>query len=99
MLLIIGEVRFPLSKVEEAKPELKKLIDASRMESGCLEFTCAEDLLEAGLIRIREAWRDRAAFNQHAASEHMASWLSGQATKWITERKITMFNAEEVVSQ
>jgi quinol monooxygenase YgiN len=36
MLLIIGTVRLPADRLEQAKPVMQRMISASRAEPGCL---------------------------------------------------------------
>ena len=81
MLLIIGTIRLPAGKLEEARPAMERMISGSRAEDGCLEYSYARDVLDAGLIRVTEVWRDRAALDAHFRSPHIAAWRSS----WPTE--------------
>ena len=54
MLLIIGTIRLPPNKFEEAKPAMERMVSGSRAESGCLEYSYAQDVFDAGLIRVTE---------------------------------------------
>ncbi len=72
MLLIIGTVRVPPDGLEQAKPAMQRMISASRAEPGCLGYSYAQDVLDAGLIHVSEAWRDRAALEAHFKSAHIA---------------------------
>ena len=74
MLLIVGTVRLPPENLEKARPVMARTIAASRAEDGCEEYAYAEDVLDAGLIHVKEVWRDQAALDQHFASEHIAAW-------------------------
>jgi quinol monooxygenase YgiN len=59
MLLIVGTVRLSAESIEDARPRMAAMIQASRAEAGCLEYCYAEDVLEAGLIYIKERWTNR----------------------------------------
>ncbi|TIU29178.1 MAG: antibiotic biosynthesis monooxygenase [Mesorhizobium sp.] len=96
MLLIIGTVRLPPDKLEQVKPE--KMISASRAESGCLEYSYAQDVLDAGLIRVCEAWRDRAALDAHFKSGHIAEWRASWAELGIGDRNLTLYEAGEGIA-
>jgi quinol monooxygenase YgiN len=74
MILLAGFIRFPANKVAEARDAMTRMVLATRAEDGCVTYAFAEDLIEPGMIRISELWRDRAALEKHAASAHMGEW-------------------------
>ena len=74
MLLITGTVRLPPERLADARPAMRAMIEASRAEDGCLGYSYAEDVLEPGLIRVTEMWRDQAALDAHFRSDHIAAW-------------------------
>ena len=49
MILIAGTVRLPAGRLDAARPSMASLIEASRAEAGCLEYSYAEDVLDRGL--------------------------------------------------
>jgi quinol monooxygenase YgiN len=91
MLLIIGTVRLPLDRIEQAKPAMERMISASRAEAGCLDYSYAQDVLDPGLIRVSEAWSDRAALEAHFRSAHIAEWRASWAGLGIGDRKLTLY--------
>jgi len=95
MLLIIGTVRLPPEKLEEAKPAMERMVRASRAEPGCLEYAYARDVLDAGLIRVTEVWIDRAALDAHFASPHLAGWRASWPALGIGERNLVLYEAGE----
>jgi quinol monooxygenase YgiN len=60
-ILVIGTVRLPPENIDRARAAMETMVAASRAEDGCIEYAYAHDLLEPGLVRVNEAWRDRAA--------------------------------------
>ncbi len=76
MLLIVGTVRLPPDRLSDARPAMEAMIAASRAEPGCVDYCYAEDVLEPGLIHVKEVWADRTALDGHFASEHLAAWRS-----------------------
>src|SRR3546814_8610446 len=74
MLLIVGTIRLPAGNLQDARPAMAQMISASRAENGCEEYFYAEDVLDPGLIHVRELWHDQAALDRHFASEHIATW-------------------------
>jgi quinol monooxygenase YgiN len=79
MLLIVGTIRLPPENLKPARPIMATMVSASRAEDGCEEYFYAEDVLEPGLVHIKEMWRDQAALDRHFASDHIAAWRA----KWI----------------
>lgn len=95
MLLIIGTIRLPPDKFEEAKSAMEHMISGSRAEDGCFEYSYARDVLDAGLMRVTEVWRDRAALDAHFRSPHIADWRSSWPALGIGERNLLLYEAGE----
>ena len=74
MLLIVGTVRLPASNLDRARPAMRAMVQASRAETGCLEYSYGEDVLEPGLIHVKELWSDQAALDAHFTSSHIQAW-------------------------
>jgi quinol monooxygenase YgiN len=91
MLLIIGTIRIAPERLAEAKPAMQKVIAASRKEPECLEYSYAEDILDAGLIHITERWASQAAFDEHFASDHLAEWCGAWKNLGIFDRKLSIY--------
>ncbi len=72
MLLVIGTIRVAPEAVVRIRPVMDELVTATRLEDGCIEYSCAEDLLEPGLLHVKEIWRDRAALDRHFTAPHIA---------------------------
>ncbi|MGX8012206.1 putative quinol monooxygenase [Mesorhizobium sp. ORM8.1] len=94
MLLLIGTVRLPPDRIEQAKPAMERMISASRAEPGCLDYSYAQDVLDPGLIRVSEAWSDRAALKAHFKSAHIAEWRASWAALGIGDRKLTLHETD-----
>jgi len=95
MLLIIGTIRLPAGKLEEARPVMERMISGSRAEDGCHEYSYAHDVLDAGLIRVTEVWRDKAALDAHFRSPHIAEWRASWPALGIGERNLVLYEAGE----
>ncbi|RJT39014.1 antibiotic biosynthesis monooxygenase [Mesorhizobium waimense] len=93
MLLIIGTVRLPPDKLAEARPAMQRMISASRAEPGCIEYSYAQDVLDAGLIHVSEVWSDRAALDAHFRSAHIADWRASWAALGIRDRNLMLYEA------
>ncbi|HXZ87669.1 MAG TPA: putative quinol monooxygenase [Candidatus Binataceae bacterium] len=95
MLLVVGTFRLPAEKLNDARPVMERMISASRAEDGCEEYCYAEDVLDAGLIHVKELWRDQATLNRHLASKHIASWRSTWPEFGIGGRDLRVYEVGE----
>ncbi|MEP9399206.1 putative quinol monooxygenase [Mesorhizobium sp. KR2-14] len=91
MLLIVGTIRLPPDNLMAARPVMARMVLASRAEDGCEEYSYAEDVLDPGLIHVKEMWRDQAALDRHFASEHIAAWRTTWQELGIGERNLRVY--------
>jgi len=95
MLLIVGTIRLPAGNVAPARPAMRRMIEASRAEDGCEEYSYAEDVLDAGLIHVKELWRDQAALDRHFESGHQAQWRESWPRLGISSRDLRVYDVSE----
>ncbi|MFQ0815570.1 antibiotic biosynthesis monooxygenase [Brucella anthropi] len=95
MLLIVGTVRLPPENRAKARAAMQCMISASREEDGCVDYFYAEDVLEPGLIHVKEMWRDRAALDRHFASAHIAEWRAAWPGLGIGDRNLVVYEVGE----
>lgn len=93
-IVVIGQFRLPPERMGEARPIMRKVMEASRAEAGCIEYNYAEDVLDPGLIRVSERWDSQAHLEAHFRTPHMAVWVKERAALGLTDRTITMFVAD-----
>ena len=90
-IIIAGTVRVPPQNLAGLKPHMEAMLAASRAEDGCLVYSYAEDVLEPGLIRVFEAWRDQAALDAHIKAPHMATWRAAWPDAGAGERNLKLY--------
>jgi quinol monooxygenase YgiN len=95
MLLIIGTVRLAPEKLSDARPIMARMISATLAEDGCEEYSYAEDLLDAGLIHVKELWSDQASLDRHFASEHIAAWRATWPQLGIQDRNLSLYDVDQ----
>lgn len=95
MLLIVGTIRLPPERLAAARPVMKRMADSSRAEDGCLDYSYAEDVLESGLIRVNEMWRDQTCLDRHFASPHLAEWRAAWPALGIHDRQLRSYEVGE----
>ena len=94
-VLVLGTLRVPAETLERARPAMEAMMTASRAEDGCLAYAYSQDLLDPGLIRVTEAWRDRAALAAHFETPHLAAWRAEFPNLSITDRDLVLYEAGE----
>lgn len=74
MIILTVDLRVPPHEVETLRPHIFTVIAASRAEPGCLAYSYGEDPATPGLFHVFEIYRDDAALQAHAESEHFKAW-------------------------
>jgi quinol monooxygenase YgiN len=92
-VVILGTVRLPPERLDDARRHMAAMVAGSRAEDGCLEYAYGEDVLEPGLIRVSEIWRDQAALDLHARSEHMKTWRAAAPELGLHDRRLVAYEA------
>ena len=97
MIVVAGTVRIDASKLNVARAEMEKMLAASRREDGCIEYSYAVDVSDPGLVRIFEAWRDKASLDKHFLTPHLAKWREAWPAIGISDRKLSLYEVSGVV--
>ncbi|MAY20952.1 MAG: antibiotic biosynthesis monooxygenase [Erythrobacteraceae bacterium] len=95
MIIVAGSFRIPPSMVEVIRPVMETMILASRAEEGCIEYSYALDVIDQGLVRVIEKWRDRAALEAHFRTAHIAEWRAQVSALAVSERELTAHEADD----
>ncbi len=95
MIVVVGSFRIPPSMVDVVIPAMETMIRASRAESGCIEYSYALDVLDKGLVRVSERWRDREALEAHFRTAHIAEWRAQVSALAVTERELIAYETTD----
>lgn len=90
-LVIAGTFQVPPEKLEAFRPHMQAMLAASRAEDGCLVYSYALDLVEPGVVRVFEAWRDPAALEAHFQTPHMAAWRAAWPAFGVSDRRLIAY--------
>ncbi len=74
---------------------MRRMVEASRAEPGCLDYGYAEDVFDPGLIHVKERWADQHALDRHFASAHIAEWRAAWPALGIGERQLHLYEIGE----
>lgn len=75
-LFVIARAQSRPQSVEALVGAMLKNRDASRHEAGCLRYEVARSATDPLLLITIEEWRDRAAFDRHMQTPHVAELLA-----------------------
>lgn len=95
MIVVTGTLRLAPEKMERARPVIAALLAATRQEEGCILYAFGEDVLEPGVLRIVEQWRDWTALEAHGKSAHVGDWRVALKEIGVISRDIAAFEAGE----
>jgi quinol monooxygenase YgiN len=90
VIAVLGTFRFPPEALEQARPLMRAVIDATLVEPGCHAYSYAEDVAEPGLFRVMEQWDSREALSAHFATPHMKTWAEQRAELGFYDREIAV---------
>lgn len=91
MIVIAGHFRVPGGVSAAFEPYVKAYVAAVRAEPGCRHFTFAYDAVDPEYIRAFEIYDDRAAFDAHGRSAHLAEWKATRARFGVTDRVMNLY--------
>ena len=90
MIAVLGTFRFPPEALEQARPLMRAVIEATLAEPGCRAYSYAEDVAEPGLFRVMEQWDSREALSAHFATRHMKAWADQRVALGFFDRRIVL---------
>ncbi|MGC2162636.1 MAG: putative quinol monooxygenase [Silvibacterium sp.] len=93
MISLTVRMKFKPEDREQIQEALRELTAASRKESGCVTFIphVLED--DADTVFIYEQYRDQAAREAHAATEHFQKYVVGCLYQRMLERQTEILTA------
>lgn len=95
MILVTGHFRVSPDKVESLRPHMRAVLEATRNEDGCILYAYGEDVLDPGMIRIVERWRDWPSLEAHGKAPHIAAWSTAVRAAGVLSREVTAHAAGE----
>src|SRR5688572_22345124 len=90
MIAVLGSFRLPAEALEQARPLMRAVVEATLAEPGCRAYSYAEDVAEPGLFRVTELWDSRDALSAHFETPHMRRWVEQRAGLGFADRRIAL---------
>jgi len=69
MILIIAKALVKDGSLEPFKKEALKLVENSRKEEGCIEYSLYEDKEKSSVLTFVEKWKDKTSIEKHESTE------------------------------
>lgn len=91
MYIVMGEFRIPADRMDEARAMMRRVVEATREEQGCMHYSYAEDVLDPGMIRVSEMWMSEEDLEEHFKTPHMKVWAEERAALGMTDRDIKRY--------
>ena len=74
MLIVVGKAKLGEGALDAGRIALSAMIEASRAEEGCVDYSYAADILDSSTMHIIEKWVNEAALAAHFQTPHMATF-------------------------
>ena len=91
MIVIHATALIDPAKAGAADAAMREMMVESRKEKGCLAYTFARDLSEAGRYWILEEWESDEILKSHFATPHMAKFQAAMGGFGVREMKAEKF--------
>jgi len=89
--VLVVRMRTREGEEERAVEVARELAEASRHEAGCEAYVPCRDAEDPRSILIYEQYRDKAAFEEHGASEHFQRLAVGALFELMESRERTFY--------
>lgn len=89
-LTILAQVTALPNKEALVETELKKLVDPTRAEAGCIQYDLHKDNSNPGFFVFYETWESRDLWQTHMKAPHLATYMAA------TEGAVAEFTLNEM---
>ncbi|MEM7171688.1 MAG: putative quinol monooxygenase [Pseudomonadota bacterium] len=89
-LTIVANVHAKADSIDLVKTELKKLIDITRTEEGCIQYDLHQDNEDPSHFLFYENWTSRELWQNHMNAPHLAAYMAA------TEGAVEKFTLNEM---
>jgi len=94
MITIIARIQVRPEQADEAMPIFEKLVQASRLEPGCVQYDLHRGKDNSGLFFFYERWKED-ALDTHNGSAHLAAFREAIAPFLLAPVEVHRLDAPE----
>lgn len=73
MIKVVAKNYIKEDKIEEAVEHIKKLVEITVKEEGCIKYELYQDEKDKSILTMIEEWESKEALDKHMSSEHFKS--------------------------
>lgn len=95
MLIVVGTAKLGDGALDAGRSALATMIEASRAEEGCVDYSYAADILDPSTMHIIEKWVDEAALVAHFQTPHMAAFQKALGDLDVKIIEVMKFQADD----
>ncbi|MEI6418806.1 MAG: putative quinol monooxygenase [Sphingomonadales bacterium] len=74
MIIVIGRIAFDPAQYDRIEPAIRRMMQATWAESGCLSYSIAVEDPDEGIGLVVERWASADDLKAHFATPHMAAF-------------------------
>ena len=93
MVIVAGVMVLRPGTLEELRPDMLAMLEASRAEAGCRTYSYGIDVENPTIIRVYEEWDSREHLEAHMETEHFKAWRRRVGEVGILRRDISVCEA------
>ncbi len=79
-LTIIAKIKANFSAEEKVHKELINLIDLTRAEKGCIQYTLHRSIEDNSIFLFYEIWENKESWQKHMKSKHIIAYEKNTET-------------------
>ncbi|MFN3231732.1 MAG: putative quinol monooxygenase [Alphaproteobacteria bacterium] len=96
MIVLAGIITASPADIDKLADDIRTMVTASNAEEGCHGYSFAQDLNDAGTIRVFECWESDAALAEHFKTPHMATFQAAMTGVTVTGMDIKKYEISGV---
>lgn len=93
LIVIIKAIAGHSAGAKRILEEARALIDATRQEPGCLDYSFGLDSLDERVVRVTERWRSPDDMAQHMTSAHLGKFMAFLQSVQLSEMTAKVYDA------
>ncbi len=95
MLIVLAEAKLGDGALDAGREAMATMVEASRAEEGCVNYTYATDVLDPSKLIIVEKWVDDAALAFHFQTPHMAAFQQALSGLEVQITELAKYQADD----
>ncbi|WP_375207379.1 putative quinol monooxygenase [Hyphococcus sp.] len=95
MIIVSGKVKVKPGGLAKIHSEMKAVIDATRKETGCIDYSFGADVTEPDTLIVLEYWESWEALKAHGAQPHMSAWMAKMGEIGVVSQSLRFIEAGE----